>query len=193
MQKIRGAYAKGIAKRAAILENALGAFSKSGYLATSMREIATASDLTQAGLLHHFPNKEALLLAIIQEREARQETFRESQAHLPLTDRILNQLEVNEANRAETLVFSILAAEAEDESHPAHEYFLHRYRETRSIYEREFCSLRGGSEISNPDRIKAALLLAVWDGLQLQSLLDPDFDLRAPFEQALQLIVGKQS
>jgi AcrR family transcriptional regulator len=193
MQKIRGAYAKGIAKRAAILENALEAFSKSGYLATSMREIAAASDLTQAGLLHHFPNKEALLLAIIQERQARQEALGKSLAHLPLAQRILKQLEVNESNRSETLVFSILAAEAEDENHPAHEYILNRYRETRSMYEKEFCDLRGGGAINDDDRTRAALLLAVWDGLQLQSLLDKDFDLSAPFKQGLELILGKDA
>lgn len=190
MEKTRGAYAKGIAKRAAILEKALEGFAKSGYLATSMREIAAASDLTQAGLLHHFPNKESLLLAIIEQRDARTAEMVAELGDLPLIDRSLKMLERNQANRTETLVFSILAAEAEDVSHPAHEYMLNRYRAVRTNWAKDVCKLRGGTTVTEEDRTKAALIAAVWDGLQLQSLLEEDFDMRGPLKYALEMIIG---
>jgi AcrR family transcriptional regulator len=190
MQKSRGAYAKGIAKRAAIIEKALEAFSKSGYLATSMREIAAASDLTQAGLLHHFATKEALLLAIIEQREARQQELSKTLAHLPLVERNLRLLEENQQNRAETLVFSVLAAEAEDPSHPAHSYMLNRYRQVRDAWAKGLSEARGGSAVTAEDATKAALITAVWDGLQLQELLDDSFKMAKPFEYALEMIAG---
>ncbi|MFM6940157.1 MAG: TetR/AcrR family transcriptional regulator [Rhodoluna sp.] len=186
MQKPRGAYAKGIAKREAILGKALEAFSKSGYLATSMREIAAASGLTQAGLLHHFPNKEALLLAIIEQREGRQQAFSRSLAHLSLAERTLRMIEVNEQNRAETMVFSVLAAEAADPSHPAHDYMLNRYRLVREEWARSFSASRGAIVVSSKDLNRAALLTAIWDGLQLQALLDDSFEMREPFMYALE-------
>jgi AcrR family transcriptional regulator len=188
LQKTRGAYAKGVAKREEILEKALTAFSKSGYLATSMREIAAACDLTQAGLLHHFPNKESLLIAIIEQREAKQVQNTLDAEDLTWQERTLRQLNINIENRTETLVFSILAAEAEDPTHPAHDYMLNRYRGARANWEKDICEMRGGKTISSEDRIKAAMITAIWDGLQLQWLLDDDFDMRAPFEYALEMI-----
>lgn len=68
-KKTRGPYAKGTAKREEIIERAIDAFGKTGYHGTSMREIATACGLSQAGLLHHFASKEAILLAIVEYRE----------------------------------------------------------------------------------------------------------------------------
>jgi AcrR family transcriptional regulator len=188
VQKSRGAYAKGIAKRREILEKALSAFSRSGYLATSMREIASASDLTQAGLLHHFPNKEALLLAIIEEREAKQIVNGTLTTGLSWQDRVVSQLEINIENRTETLLFSVLAAEAEDPNHPAHQYMKDRYRQARVNWESEFCKMRGGTSVSAEDSYKASLISAMWDGLQLQWLLDESFDMRAPFKHALKLL-----
>ena len=188
MQKTRGAYAKGVAKREEILEKALTAFSRGGYSGTSMREIAAACDLTQAGLLHHFPNKESLLIAIIEQREVRQLANTEAVADLTWQERTLRQLNKNIENRTETLVFSILAAEAEDATHPAHEYMVHRYRTARENWERDVMQMRGGKTLSSEDKIKASLITAIWDGLQLQWLLDEDFDMRAPFEYALEMI-----
>jgi AcrR family transcriptional regulator len=188
LQKTRGAYAKGVAKREEILEKALTAFSRGGYMGTSMREIAAACDLTQAGLLHHFPNKEALLIAIIEQREAKQEANSLAVADLTWQERTLRQLYINIENRTETLVFSILAAEAEDPGHPAHDYMLNRYRSARQNWERDVLQMRGGKTLSSEDQIKAALITAIWDGLQLQWLLDDDFDMRAPFEYALEMI-----
>lgn len=153
-----------------------------------MREIAAACDLTQAGLLHHFPNKEALLIAIIEQREAKQEANTVVAADLTWQERTLRQLNINIENRTETLVFSILAAEAEDPSHPAHEYMLNRYRSARQNWERDILQMRNGQVLSSEDQIKAALITAMWDGLQLQWLLDEEFDMRAPFEYALEMI-----
>jgi AcrR family transcriptional regulator len=71
--KKRGAYAKGTAKREQILQQAIEVFGRFGFHATSMREIAKECGLSQAGLLHHFPTKETLLLALVEEREHSQE------------------------------------------------------------------------------------------------------------------------
>ena len=61
----RGAYAKGVAKREEILDAALGVIARNGYQRTSVREIAEAVGLSQAGLLHYFSSKEALFAEIL--------------------------------------------------------------------------------------------------------------------------------
>ena len=46
------------------MEVALDLFSEQGYEATSMRDIAAALGLTPGAFYHHFPSKEAVLIAV---------------------------------------------------------------------------------------------------------------------------------
>src|SRR4051794_13431713 len=63
-------YAKGRAKRQDILDQATALFGEAGYRGTSLREIAARCGLSHPGLLHHFPTKESLLLAVLEHRDA---------------------------------------------------------------------------------------------------------------------------
>lgn len=51
--------------RQRILQEATLLFTRSGYNAISMREIAQACGITKAGLYYHFKDKEALIIAIM--------------------------------------------------------------------------------------------------------------------------------
>jgi AcrR family transcriptional regulator len=62
-------YAKGRAKRREIIEQATTVFGEVGYRATSLREVAARCAMSHTGVLHHFPNKEALLQAVLEERD----------------------------------------------------------------------------------------------------------------------------
>src|SRR5213076_2815432 len=66
----RGPYAKTEARRADTLRKALEAFALGGFQGSSLREIAEAVGLSQAGVLHHFSSKEALLAAVLAEKDA---------------------------------------------------------------------------------------------------------------------------
>ena len=54
----RGSYAKGVAKREEILERTLDVIATEGYDGASVKRIAEAVGLSQAGLLHYFDSKE---------------------------------------------------------------------------------------------------------------------------------------
>ena len=54
--------------RSRILSAALTEFAASGYRGASVGAIATRAGMSQSGLLHHFPSKELLLAAVIDER-----------------------------------------------------------------------------------------------------------------------------
>ncbi len=183
----RGPYARGTAKRAEILEKAIEAFGRYGYRATSMREIASAVGLSQAGLLHHFPTKEELLLAAIQERD-RIQMLREDSYPDAWQDRVLQTHRENAENRELTELFTSLVVEATDNEHPAHQYFLERYRAVREFFATDFMRARGDETIGREDILKAQILTALWDGLQIQWLLDPDFDMLPAFEYAIVML-----
>jgi len=61
----RRAQARGVATRQRLLQIAERGFGQKGYEATSMNEIAEAAAVGVGTLYHHFPDKRALLLALI--------------------------------------------------------------------------------------------------------------------------------
>ncbi|TVT37481.1 TetR/AcrR family transcriptional regulator, partial [Amycolatopsis rhizosphaerae] len=60
----------GRARRTKILQAALVVFAASGYHATAMSAIASASGVTRSVLYDHFPNKRVLLISVLQEQNA---------------------------------------------------------------------------------------------------------------------------
>ena len=65
----RGSYAKGVAKREEILERALDVIAREGFRRTSVKDLAEAVGLSQAGLLHYFGTKEQLFTEILRKRD----------------------------------------------------------------------------------------------------------------------------
>jgi AcrR family transcriptional regulator len=183
----RGPYAKGEQKRGEILDKAVEAFGKYGYHATSMREVAAACGLSQAGLLHYFPNKEALLLALVDRRESEQYGAETSDPETWLNF-LLSREAVNEEGRALTQLWANLVSESTDPDFPTHQYFVDRYVKARESFAMHFAQLSGRENPVDEDHVRAALLTAVWDGLQTQWLLDPKFEMRRHFEYALVML-----
>lgn len=188
-RKPRGAYAKGTAKREEILERAIEAFGRTGYHATSMREIAQACNLSQAGLLHHFPNKEALLLEIVQLRDNHHLDPRTPEKLSPKESKVryLEQVQLNQEQEALTRLWANLVGEATDKAHPAHEYFKERYRRSRENFENVLATMNGREKPNREDELKAQLFIAMWDGLQNQWLIDENFDMKPAFEYAIDM------
>ncbi len=56
-------------RRAEIVRAALDVIAERGYRGASLAAVAERVGLTQQGLLHHFPTKEALLVAVLEERD----------------------------------------------------------------------------------------------------------------------------
>lgn len=172
----RGRYAKTEATRQAILDAALEVFAGSGYRSGSLREIAALVGMSEAGLLHHFRNKSALLEAVLEEKDERARDI------VPTTSNdgaaILRGLIALAAYNASipgvVELFATLSAEATAPDHPAHAYFVRRYEYTRTTLERAFGNLEAEGRLRHgmTPRRAAVTLIAVMDGLQVQWLLD---------------------
>jgi AcrR family transcriptional regulator len=57
--------------RAAILEGAIGLFARKGFASTSTQDLSKAVGVTPGALYWHFEDKEALLIAVLSELQAR--------------------------------------------------------------------------------------------------------------------------
>ncbi|GAA2749982.1 TetR/AcrR family transcriptional regulator [Amnibacterium kyonggiense] len=169
-------YAKGRAKRAEIIERATALFGEVGYRGASLREIASRCGISHPGLLHHFATKEALLIAVLEHRDEQDiaQFFTPPVRGVAQLRRVVELARRNEGRRGIVELYTVLSAEATAADHPAHAYFVRRYRasraEMRESYEqaREDGALRDGVD---PD-VAARELVAVMDGLQVQWLLD---------------------
>lgn len=171
----RGPYAKSAGRRRAIVEAAMGVFAARGYRATSMREIASAAGLSLSTLTHHFPTKEELLLATLRRRDEPTDLEAEGDAERWLRQ-VLRRARDNEETRGLIELYTVLCAESTTANHPGAEYFVHRFHLLRDGYTSHFRQLRGSGRLRPgvDPAVAATSLVALWDGLQLQWLLEPD-------------------
>jgi len=167
----RGPYAKGVAKREEILRAALEVIARHGYRNTSTRELAAAVGLSEAGLLHYFGSKEKLFEAVLRARdEVDAERFDESD----LIDKLSAIIRHNSDVPGLVQLYSTFSAEAGDPQHTAHDYFVDRYDGLRaaladSVRARQSA---GTLDAAADPAVVAALLIALSDGLQIQSQFD---------------------
>lgn len=173
----RGEYAKSEATRAAILDAALEVFSESGYRAGSLRDVAQRVGMSEAGLLHHFKNKSALLQAVLDLRD--QHSLEIVDFDVPDGVEALRGLvrlaEYNASIPGVVELYATLSAEATSPDHPAHHYFVDRYASVRVSVTAAFEKVaEAGRLIDGVDPYRAAVAtIALMDGLQVQWLLDP--------------------
>ncbi|MGY1697320.1 TetR/AcrR family transcriptional regulator [Geodermatophilus sp. SYSU D00814] len=66
-----------------ILDRAAGLFARRGYAKTSIQDVAGAVGLSKAGLLHHFPSKDALHEAVLAHADALGRRVLDGVRHLP--------------------------------------------------------------------------------------------------------------
>ncbi|MFJ9628195.1 TetR/AcrR family transcriptional regulator [Streptomyces sp. NPDC101175] len=165
------ARAKSAERRAEIVRAALEVIAERGYRGASLAAVAERVGLTQQGLLHHFPTKDALLVAVLEERD-RWDAIPDSRWPIDL---LASLVEYNAMRPAIIQTFSALLGESVTEGHPARDYFTARYARVRAgmadVLRAEY-----GDTLPNgltPERT-APLLVAVMDGLQYQWLLDPE-------------------
>jgi AcrR family transcriptional regulator len=175
----RGAYAPGRLRREKILRAASDMFAEHGYRGASLALIAERVGMSTPGLLHHFPTKEHLLIDLLALRhEQDSERVRKlSTAHGGrIVDALLELAATNARTPGLVRLFTVLAAESVDDGHPGHEWFVGRYRRTRgSVSELLSDEQRRGLIRDDVDtELTAAQILAMFDGLQLQWLLDPE-------------------
>ncbi|MGE0304366.1 MAG: TetR/AcrR family transcriptional regulator [Acidimicrobiia bacterium] len=173
----RGRYAKGVARRDEILDRALAEFAVNGYDRTSVREIARAVGLSQAGLLHYFASKEELFVEVLRRRDARNEQRYDQNRGDPVTaEGLVSIVQHNSDEPGLVRLFVAMSAESTTSDSQARAFFAERYQSLRTGIAADVRRMQGEGSFSTdlePDAV-ASILLAVADGLQVQWLLEPD-------------------
>lgn len=180
---------KGEMRRAALLDAATLIFARNGYSSASMKDVAQLAGITTVGLLHHFPNKEALLHALLERRDQRVVSrFSELTMEMTLEGfikfvRMSMSFSVQDA--AECQAAMVLNTESLSEAHPAFDWYKTRFHITHQHARGHLQALIEAGEVRPDIDVKALAqeIFSVMDGVQIQWLRAPeDVDVMAVFE-----------
>ena len=179
-------------RRNRILAQAIGLIGERGYYGFTIQELGRRSGLSNPGLLHYFPSKHAVMLAVLQDLEADETGFMtplvESATHEPEGDAakaaVLNLLRTIVARAVAKPDICRLLAELQSESldpaHPVHDWWLRRERLEQGFFTRLL------EPYVDAPHLVARQLRAMMDGLWLQWLrADCGFDVVAAWDHAL--------
>lgn len=167
------------ASREKIIQAAIEFFAQHGFRGTKMADIAKAANLTEPGLLHHFPSKSHLLMEVLKERdridsERMRATLQKNGNHFLEAGAEL--VEHNETVPGLVQLFTLLVAEGISHVHPAHEFFIQRYQRERERMVEAIAQAQQAKEVRSdiPAETLGMLIFAIMDGLQVQWLLEPE-------------------
>ena len=176
--------------RARILAIAFEMMAEKGYRGTSIAQVAARAGISQSGLLHHFPSKQALLIAVIDYRQEVDSRTLEDDAGRPLLgwaafDALARLARHNSERPQVVRMFATLCAEALDADHPAHGWIQQHYADgERTLAAAVEAGIQAGTmSPAMPAATIAHLTLAIMDGLQLQWLASEGaLDMAGEFE-----------
>lgn len=199
-------YATGRATKQAIVEHAAQAFADKGYYGTSLRGIARDAGIDHSLLLHHFKNKTALLLAVIDWYDGQHDVASLEAAYeggvstLAEVDELLmsglaEAARINASRPGLVRLFSVLTAEAGAPDHPARAALRERHERLVEVYSlviqvRDMFAASEGLSVSElPAEQRAVLFISAWEGLQVYDSLHPgEIDLPTMLGEAMQRI-----
>ncbi|MFN8049358.1 MAG: TetR/AcrR family transcriptional regulator [Ancrocorticia sp.] len=173
----RGKYAKTDETRKAILDEALHVFAASGYRAGSVAKIATNIGMTEAGIAYHFPNKAALLQAVLDYRDDQLREIIISEGDgIRMLKAVIELHESLTQSRGYAELYCVVSAEAINPKHPAHERFVNQRRGSRKILRDAFQDLAAKNLLApgvDPN-LAGDICSAHIDGIQIQWLLEAE-------------------
>ncbi|WP_447802419.1 TetR/AcrR family transcriptional regulator [Pseudomonas serbica] len=167
---------KGEMRRMALLDAATEVFARDGYLGASMRDVADIAGITTVGLLHHFPNKVALLKALLDRRDERVVARFGDLATAPTLDgfvqflRLSMSFSVEDACECQASV--MINTESLSEKHPAFPWYKEKFDMVHAHAQAHLAVLVESGEIRGDVDVKALAqeIFSLMDGLQIQWL-----------------------
>lgn len=180
----RGPYSKSAQRSIDILDAATTVFATRGYRGGSLRDIARELDLSLTSIVHHFGTKEELLEAVLERADRTTEQnevfdFDAACAEFGVAHATLDRVRSGPQRPGILSLFAVLSAEASSPEHPAHDWFVERYRRKTAELAAAFAfdQEKGRIDRNRDPHLLARLLIGVWDGIQLQWLIDPSADM----------------
>lgn len=173
----------------AIIQAAIDLYAENGFRGTGLMAIGERAGVAHATVLYHYKSSQALLMAVLEERERRFQSATHVAWAEPGLGVLRNLAEVARFHVAEpelAKLFAILQAENLEPHHDANAFFRTRRTEVRDLLRANLAvAVESGEARADVDiDAKADEILAFTTGAQLQYWLAPDeFDLVELYER----------
>jgi AcrR family transcriptional regulator len=183
---LRGPYKRGIERRRQVVATATEVFGEHGFRGGTLQRVADRVGGTPAAVLKLFGTKEKLLIAVLEHWGAvTREIVAQGTVENAYLDGFNKLMSYHVEHKGLLQLYTTMAAEASSPQHPAHEFMTDRYRTTLEDMRGRFRTSALGGHLKRMDEEEIAheaeCLLAVLDGLEIQFLLNPDFDMEQSF------------
>jgi AcrR family transcriptional regulator len=193
---VRGPYKPGIARRLQVVTAAVEVFGEYGYAGGTVQRVADRVGVTPAAIDKLFGNKEALLVAVLEHwDEQTTEVIGPDARGMALLDGFRALMAYHVRHKGLLELYTTMAAESTSPRHPAHAFMNERYRTSLTTMRQIFVdAAREGAlrPMSDEDAaLEAECLLATMDGLEIQFLHNPDFDLERAFGRFLDQLIAR--
>lgn len=187
---------KGEFRRAALLDAATLIIARDGYYAASLRDVADIAGISAVGLLYHFPNKPALLQALIERRNSRDSERFSKLGIEPSLDGFVAFLRASMAmsveSESECRASVMINADSLSEKHPAFPWYQEKFLTIHEYAATHLSSLKVAGQIRDDVDLAslAQEIFSVMDGIQIQWLRSPDrVDVMKVFDTYLERLV----
>ena len=182
----------------AVVDAAAEVFTENGYGGATLDRIAQRLGLTRQGVLHHFPSKDAVFYAVLR----REQEWAESLSTQPITaenarTRLLGLRafagSAGEGRRHIRLI-QVLQGEAIAGNSAAQSFIEERMAAIVARIVAMMTVLESTGQLAEPWDVHSAsvCLVALVQGLQSRSLMDPDEDVDASYDRFVETLVKPQ-
>lgn len=162
-----------------ILAAAKQVFAARGFRGGSLNDVAVMAGYTRAGLLHYYPSKESMLLALLEQRDREVADLVPDEADdigvISLLRRLTEAPGFILRDRELVQLAHVLTAEASGSAHPARDWVAKRQARFRAVLARAIRISIEKGEVADgidPDSL-AAVVFGMIEGLEAQWLIDP--------------------
>jgi AcrR family transcriptional regulator len=172
-------------------------FARDGFAGASLTNIAKVAGISQVGLLHHFPNKLALLRAVLEHRDQyiagklqEAEQVASVQGFVDFL-KLIMRFSIEDASVSQALM--IINVESLSVTHPAHIWFSERFAIVHGHLQAHLQLLVEAGEIRPDVDVKQVSLeiAAMLDGMQIQWLRSPgDVAIEPAFARFLERLLA---
>lgn len=182
MARPKGDVAFTEARKQEILQAAFEVFSNKGFRGGSLSQVSELVGISEAGILHHFKTKGNLLIAVLEYRDSLSRDVARISLNMSGKEFLrgwFDLLNFNISHPGIVELYCIVSAESTAQDHPAHEFFKNRYEFVIGLTQSAFEDLSANNYLrSRVSPIEASrALIALSDGLQLQWLLNRQWDM----------------
>ena len=174
----RGPYRKTAARRREILDAAFEVFGTAGFRAGSLKDIGARIGIDPSTILHHFGSKEALLLAVLDDKQSR-DSHNAPDIDLweprLIPEGLIRLAELNDRLPGLVSLYAVLSAESTTTDHPGTAYFKARTERTRREFTNGFQRMADAGLLAPgvDAEYAATSTFALWDGIQIHWLIEP--------------------